>query len=164
MEEKTRILNGRLASIISEMRHGEMLFIGDAGNGTSEKWLYPLDPSVEYLNLSVCTNVPRFKDVVRGLYEAGDFEAAIVAEDMRYVNPEDFGVLVELFGEDHIYEINNAPEMYQMRDRCTAMLQTGDYGKLALCILVAGYSSVEIPLEILTGEKKYTSIPMKDRK
>ena len=84
---KTRILNGRLASIIAEMRHVQMLFIGDAGNGTSEKWLYPLDSSMEYMNLSICSDVPRFKDVVMGLCEAGQFEAAIVAEDMPSVNP-----------------------------------------------------------------------------
>ena len=47
---KKRILNERLASIVAGMRHGEMLFIADAGSGTSEKALYPLSPDVEYLD------------------------------------------------------------------------------------------------------------------
>lgn len=32
---KKRILNERLAAIVAGIRHGEMLFIADAGSGTS---------------------------------------------------------------------------------------------------------------------------------
>ncbi len=33
------------------------------------------------------------------------------------------------------------PEYYQMRDRCKAVVQTGDYGIHGQAILIAGYPS-----------------------
>ena len=51
------------------------------------KALYPLDPDVEYLDVEVVTGSPRFEDIVRTLAEAGDFEGAIIAEDMPDQNP-----------------------------------------------------------------------------
>ena len=60
---KKRILNERLAAIVASIRHGEMLFIADAGSGTSAKALYPLSPDVEYLDLGVVTGSPSFQDV-----------------------------------------------------------------------------------------------------
>lgn len=48
---KKRILNKELAEVVAQIRHGEMLFIADAGSGTSAKALYPLDSSVQYLIL-----------------------------------------------------------------------------------------------------------------
>lgn len=55
---KRRILNERLAAIVASLRHGEMLFIADAGSGTSSKALYPLSPEVEYLDLEAVTESP----------------------------------------------------------------------------------------------------------
>ncbi len=49
---KRRILNEKLAAIVASLRHGEMIFIADAGSGTAQKALYPLSPDVEYLDLS----------------------------------------------------------------------------------------------------------------
>ena len=162
-QPKTRILNSELAGLLGGLRHGDLVYIGDAGNGTNENWLYPLDPKVRVMDLSICTNVPRFKDVVRGLCETGEYESVIVGDQMRYVNPEDFQVLVDIFGEDHIYEINVAPDMYEIRDKCSAVLQTGDYGKLAMCILVVGFGDVDLPFEIVSRQKKWVSTPMKDQ-
>ena len=42
------------------------------------------------------------------------------------------------------------PEYYQLRNRCKAVVQTGDYGIHAQAILVAGYPSADIPFEVLT--------------
>ena len=41
MNIKKRILNERLAAIVASIRHGEMLFVADAGSGTSQNALYP---------------------------------------------------------------------------------------------------------------------------
>ena len=42
---KKRILNKELAEVVAQIRHGEMLFIADAGSGTSSKalihWILP---------------------------------------------------------------------------------------------------------------------------
>ena len=146
---KKRILNPRLASIVAGIRHGEMLFIADAGSGTSEKALYPLDSSVEYLDLEAVTGSPSFQDIVSTLVEVGDFEGAIVTDVMSELNPKDYQFITDLMGKENIHEMNYIPDYYQMRDRCKAVIQTGDYGVHAQAILIAGYPSADIPMEWL---------------
>ncbi len=152
---KKRILNPRLAAIVASIRHGEMLFIADAGSGTSEKALYPLDSSVEYLDLEAVTGSPSFQDIVSTLVEVGDFEGAIVTDVMSELNPKDFKFISDLMGKENIHEMNYIPDYYQMRDRCKAVIQTGDYGVHAQAILIAGYPSADIPMKWLQkGIKK----------
>jgi len=150
-----RILNERLAAIVASLRHGEMLFIADAGSGTSSKAMYPLDSSVEYLNLGVVTGSPSFKDVFTTLIKCGDFEGAIVTEDMLELNQKDYQIVEKVFGTENIHIMHYIPEYYQMRDRCKAVIQTGDYGVHAQAILIAGYPSADIPMKWLReGLKK----------
>ena len=152
---KRRILNERLAAIVASIRHGEMIFIADAGSGTSEKALYPLDPSVEYLDLEAVTGSPSFEYIFTTLVECGYFEGAIVTEDMIELNKKDYATVVKCLGEENIHVMHYIPEYYQMRDRCKAVVQTGDYGVHAQAILIAGYPSADIPMEWLKeGLKK----------
>lgn len=146
---KRRILNERLAAIVASLRHGEMLFIADAGSGTSEKAIYPLDPSVEYLDLEAVTGSPTFQDIAGTIIEVGDIESALVTENMLTDNPKDYSFLCDQLGEDHITQMRYIPDYYQMRDRCKAVIQTGDYGVHAQAILVAGYPSADIPMDWL---------------
>jgi D-ribose pyranase len=155
MSVKKRILNERLAAIVASIRHGEMLFIADAGSGTSEKALYPLCPSVEYLNLEAVTGSPSFQDIVSVIVDVGDFEGAIVTDLMPNQNPKDFQFITGLLGEKNIHQMPYIPDYYQMRDRCKAVIQTGDYGAHAQAILIAGYPTANIPMEWLKeGLKK----------
>ncbi len=151
---KRRILNERLAAIVASIRHGEMLFIADAGSGTSEKALYPLSPDVEYLDLEAVTGSPSFEDIVSTIVEVGDFEGAIITDVMQELNPKDYNFIVELLGKENIHESPYIPEYYQMRDRCKAVVQTGDYGVHAQAILIAGYPSADIPMEWLKNGLK----------
>ena len=146
---KKRILNKRLAAIVASIRHGEMLFIADAGSGTSSKALYPLTSDVEYLELAAVTGSPSFQDVVSTLVEVGGCEGAIVTDVMKTLNCKDYSFLLELLGKENIHEMNYIPEYYEMRDRCKAVIQTGDYGIHAQAILIAGYPSDDIPMDWL---------------
>lgn len=159
---KRRILNEQLAAVVARIRHGEMIFIGDAGSGTCSQALYPLSPAVEYINLEAVTGEPTFEGVIRTLSEVGDFEAAIVTEDMPIQNPTAFGIVEELFGKK-IFQVNYAPDYYELRDRCVAMVRTGDYGVHAQAIIIAGYPSADIKFEVVAGKEKFVTIPIKDR-
>ena len=75
----------------------------------------------------------------------------------KMVNEDVYGVLEDVFGEEKIREINYAPEFYDLRNRCTAVVQTGDYGIGALAVLIAGYPSADIDMKVLTGEHKLVS-------
>lgn len=146
---KKRILNERLAAIVASIRHGEMLFIADAGSGTSSKALYPLGTEVEHLDLGAVTGSPSFRDIVSTIVAAGDFESAIITDLMPQVNEADYTFLVGLLGKENLHEMPYIPDYYELRDRCKAVIQTGDYGVHAQAILVAGYSSDDIPMEWL---------------
>ncbi len=146
---KKRILNERLAAIVASIRHGEMLFIADAGSGTSEKSLYPLHKSVEYIDLEAVTGSPSFQDIADTLIDVGDFEGAIITDVMKELNPKDYNFIIGKLGKENVYEIPYIPNYYKMRDRCKAVIQTGDYGVHAQAILIAGYPSADIPMEWL---------------
>jgi len=152
---KRRILNERLAALVATIRHGEMIFIADAGSGTSAKSLYPLDESVEYIDLEAVTGSPSFKEIIETIVENGDFEGAIVTEDMYELNKKDYNTVVKLFGEDNVHRMHYIPEYYLMRDRCKAVVQTGDYGIHAQAIIIAGYSSADIPMKWLKEGLKH---------
>lgn len=154
---KKRILNERLAAIVASIRHGEMLFIADAGSGTSQKALYPLSPDVEYLDLEAVTGSPSFQDIVSAIVEVGDFEGAIITDQMPKLNQKDYRFLADLMGEENIHEIPYIPDYYELRDRCKAVIQTGDYGIHAQAILIAGYPSDDIPMEWLKNGLKRLS-------
>lgn len=155
---KKRILNESLAAIVASIRHGEMLFIADAGSGTSEKALYPLSPDVEYLDLEAVTGSPSFQDIVSTIVEVGDFEGAIIADLMPKLNHKDYDYIVNLMGKENVHEIPYIPDYYELRDRCKAVIQTGDYGVHAQAILIAGYPSDDIPMDWLkNGLKKHSS-------
>ena len=155
--EKRRILNADLARIVATLKHGEMIYIADAGSAYSDKAIYPLDPSVEYLDLGAVTGSPTTIDIVKTLYEAGDFEGAVAYYGTEMVNPDLYNCLVECFGKEKIREIPYCPEYYWLRDRCNAVIQTGDYSQGANVILIGGYPSADIDLDVLMGKSKLVS-------
>ncbi|QIZ37794.1 RbsD/FucU domain-containing protein [Saccharopolyspora sp. ASAGF58] len=158
MTGKVRLLHPRLAGIIATLRHGEMIFVADAGSGTSPKSLVPLDDSVEVVDVAVATGLPTVADVVSALHAVGDFEAAIVAAEMTTANPAGRKAIGDLVGAANVHEIPYLPDMYQLRDRCKVFVQTGDCGVHANMILVAGYPSPPIPLAWMTSSQWFTDL------
>lgn len=148
-EPKMRILHPRLAAVLANLRHGEMVFVADAGTGTSAKALIPLDPGVEIIDVGVATGVPTFADVVGALCQVGDFEGAIVSEGMKRGNPADHAFLVQIFGEELVHGVPYFPDFYLIRDRVKVLVQTGDFGIGANAMLISGYPSPNIPLNWL---------------
>ena len=65
---------------------------------------------------------------------------------MLKLNQRDYQFLAGKLGEENIHVMHYIPEYYEMRDRCKAVVQTGDYGVHAQCILIAGYPSDDIPM------------------
>lgn len=153
-----RILHPRLAAVLATLRHGEMVFVSDAGSGSSQKALIPLDPGVEYIDLGIATGVPSFQDVVGAMCHVGDFEAAIVAKGMTRANPGDYEFLVNIFGKELVHPIDYFPDFYLVRDRVKVMVQTGDYGLGANAFLIAGYPSPNIPLDWLKSSEWFENL------
>lgn len=147
MSMKNRLLNERLAALVSTLRHGEMVYIADAGSGTTSQSLVPLSDKVEIIDIAVSSNVPTVEQVMNVLWEVGDFEGAFVTENMKTANTLAYENIKKLTGEDNLHELRYLPEFYDLRDRCKAFIQTGDYGVHSNVILIAGYPSPVIPVE-----------------
>jgi D-ribose pyranase len=147
---KPRILNPELAAALATLRHGETIFIADAGSGTSPKSFYPLAPDVQVIDVAVATGVPTFEQVVTAIVEVGDIEQAIVTEDMQDASPEQRQWLADLLGDDNIHEMRYIPDYYELRNRAKVLIQTGDCGVHRQAVLVGGYPSPKIPISYYT--------------
>ena len=77
---KQRVINGRLADALATLRHGELIFIADAGMVMSPTSIAPLPPEVELLDLGIVTGVPSNGQLLPALRDTGDIERVIVAE------------------------------------------------------------------------------------
>lgn len=159
---KFRILHPRLAAVLADLRHGELIFVGDAGSGTAAKALVPLDPGVEIIDVAIATGMPTFEDVVGAIIECGDIEAAIVTEDMKVHSPQQKEWLGEKLGGDNVHEMRYIPDYYQLRDRCKVFVQTGDYGVHRQAVLIGGYPSANIPIGYYTEGQSIAVVGRED--
>ena len=175
MEMKKKILNQELAALVAGLKHGDMLYISDAGSAINEHAIYPLADNVQYINLAAVNGVPTVQDIVETLVEVSEFESAVLPygmDDPEEGEPEFYHMIEHAIGgKEYIHEINYAPEYYDLRNRCTAMIQTGDYGFGHNVILIAGWPSNPIDLDILMGKamyvctaEEYITMPMKEFK
>ena len=160
---KSRLLNERLAAVVAGLRHGEMIFLGDAGGGVHRSSLVPLSPDVEQIDLGVVPGVPSLAHLLPVLHEVGDIEAAIVTEDMRTAYPEGRQLVDDVFGAEHVHELRYLPDFYRLRDRVKLFVHTGDYHVHANVVLVGGYPSPDIPLQWLVSDDWRTELFGPDR-
>ena len=151
-EAKTRLLNGPLAAALASLRHGETIFVADAGMGLDPTALRPLPAGKDRVDLGIAPGVPSLADLLPAMDAAGDIEAIIVADKLREENPGLFAQLQDIFSGRPIHEVPYYPNMYDLRDRAKVVVQTGDYGLLANVVLIGGYPSPDIPIEILTAD------------
>jgi D-ribose pyranase len=117
-----------------------------------------LASDVEYIDVGVVTGVPSLADLLPVLCDVGDFEAAIVTEDMSRANPEGHQLVESLVGAANVHAVRYLPDFYLLRDRVKAVVQTGDYAVHANVVLVAGYPSPAIPLEWLRSSEWFTQM------
>ncbi|MGV9870199.1 RbsD/FucU domain-containing protein [Rhodococcus koreensis] len=143
-EAKVRILHQRLAAIVASLRHGDMVFLADAGSPTDDQSITPLSSAVEYIDLSVVTGVPSLADVLPALWEVGDFEAAFVTKEMTAANPDGRKLVSSVVGEEKVHEVRYKPDFYHLRDRVKVLVRLGDYSIHGNVVLIAGYSSAPI--------------------
>lgn len=158
MTPKPRLLHERLAAVVSTLRHGEMIFLADAGSGTSKAALVPLSPDVEVIDLGIVPGTPSLHDLLPVLAQVGDFEAAIVAHEMSNANPAGHALVVDTFGAGNVHEVPYLPDFYKLRDRVKVFVQTGDYAVHGNVILIAGYPSPPIPMEWLVSSNWFSSL------
>jgi len=90
--KKGGILNTELLRVVSNMGHGNMLFIVDRG------FPFPVHNLTKKIDLAVGHNIPRFLEVLEVVLEDLEIEKAIIAEETQSVSPDVYKDLIKILG------------------------------------------------------------------
>lgn len=127
---KSGILNPQLNSLLSRVRHTNMLVIADRG--------FPYWPGVETVDISLVDDIPRVLDVLRALRENFSVGRFFMAEEFkRYNSPEVQAGFAELIGstpidyEPHLVLKRRVPD-------AIGIIRTADTTPYANILLASG--------------------------
>lgn len=127
---KSGILNPQLNSLLSRVRHTNMLVIADRG--------FPYWPDVETVDLALVDDIPRVLDVLRAVRENFSIGRFFMAEEFRRYNNQEIQTgFTDLIGDTPIdYE----PHMILKRrvPNAVGIVRTGDSIPYANIILASG--------------------------
>jgi D-ribose pyranase len=143
--KKGGILNTELLRIVSNMGHGNMLFIVDRG------FPFPVHDLTKKIDLAVGHNIPRFLEVVAVVLEDLEIEKAIIANETETMSPEVYKELLKIFksvknkGREIVIEkiphdrfkhigLRGAEEGEEVK----AIVRTGEFTPYSNVILVSG--------------------------
>ncbi len=143
--KKGGILNTELLKVVSDMGHGNMLYVVDRG------FPFPVHDLTKKIDLAVGYNLPRFLDVVKVILEDLEIEAAIIAEETEKISPHVYKALLEIFekvkNKGNPIRIEKIPheEFKHMGLRgaqegkeVKAIVRTGEFTPYSNVILVSG--------------------------
>ena len=127
---KSGILNPQLNSLLSRVRHTNMLVIADRG--------FPYWPGIETVDLSLVDDIPRVLDVLRAVRENFSIGRFFMAEEFRRYNSQEIQAgFADLIGSTPIdYE----PHMILKRriPDVVGIIRTADTIPYANLILASG--------------------------
>lgn len=127
---KSGILNPQLNSLLSRVRHTNMLVIADRG--------FPYWPGVETIDISLVDDVPRVLDVLRAIRENFSIGRFFMAEEFRRYNlPEVQSEFADLMGS---IPVDYEPHMVLKRrvPDAIGIVRTADTIPYANIILASG--------------------------
>ncbi len=143
--KKGGVLHTELLRVISDMGHGNMLFIVDRG------FPFPVHDLTKKVDVAVGCNVPRFLEVLKLVLEELEIEKAIIANETETVSPQVYKEMIEVFngvknkGNPVIIEkiphekfkhlgLRGAEEGEEIK----AIVRTGEFTPYSNVILVSG--------------------------
>jgi len=143
--KKGGILNTELLRVVSDMGHGNMLFVVDRG------FPFPVHDLTRKVDLAVGHNIPRFLEVVSVILEDLEIEKAIIAHETETVSPDVYKELIKVLrsvtNKGKVIEIEKIPhERFkhlglrgsQEGEEVKAIVRTGEFTPYANVILVSG--------------------------
>ena len=126
---RTGLLHAELLEVIARLGHGQTLVISDAG--------LPIAPGVHRIDLAVRRGLPSFLEVLEAVLEAGVFEAATIATELRSSDPHLADAIVGHLGEAAVEEVLHE-ELKSLAAEALAVVRTGEYTPYANVVLRAG--------------------------
>jgi D-ribose pyranase len=125
--KKGGILNPQLNRIISEMEHGDMLIIADAG--------LPIPREVERIDLALKCGTPSFKEVLQAVFSELQIEEAYVAKEIKEKNPQTLNLISSIIEE---VKFISHEELKELSKQARAIIRTGECSPYANIILISG--------------------------
>lgn len=125
--KKGGILNPQLNRIISEMGHGDMLIIADAG--------LPIPREVEIIDLALKCGTPSFKEVLQAVFSELQIEEAYVAKEIKEKNPQTLNLISSIIEE---VKFISHEELKELSKQARAIIRTGECSPYANIILISG--------------------------
>lgn len=124
------IINSKIARIISEQGHGDLLMVADAG--------FAIPKGLEVVDLSLSENVPLVLDVLAVLKKYYSVEKMIMAQQTKDTNPTLFSKVSKVWGENMNLEVIEHAEFKNKAKEVKAVIRTGDFTAYGNVILVSG--------------------------
>lgn len=123
------LLHPQLARVVTELGHGDLLAIGDAG--------LPLPLGVERVDLAVVRGVPSFLEVARAVLAEVRVETLVFAEESRAACPQLVDAVTSLAPGAMIEWVSH--EEFKARSHSArALVRTGEFTPYANVLLVSG--------------------------
>jgi D-ribose pyranase len=124
---KAGILNPNINSLLSRVRHTNMLAIADRG--------FPFWPEIETVDISLVDDIPRVLDVLRSIRADFRIGRVFMAEEFRAVNTADVRAEFEhaLSGITLVFEPH--VDLKKRVPRAIGLIRTGDTIQYANMIL-----------------------------
>ncbi|HML37309.1 MAG TPA: D-ribose pyranase [Bacillota bacterium] len=135
--KKSALLNSELSYVVANMRHKDMLVIGDAG--------LPIPEQTDQIDLAVTKGVPDFLTVLKTVLTELRVEKIILAGEIREMSGNlhgDILGLIERYQNEEKVEVAIdyiSHEDFKAKTACSkAVVRTGEFTPYANIILVSG--------------------------
>lgn len=127
---KEGIFHPQLCRVLAELRHKDMLVIGDAG--------LPIPKGVERVDLGWKAGSPGYLEVLEEILKEITVEAAVFAEEALSVTPEFHEKAKALLPENLPISYIPHTELKEMSEKTKAIVLTGEFTGYTNVVLVCG--------------------------
>jgi len=139
MHHSSKILNGRLAAIVTTLRYGETVVVADAG--------LPVPAGVPTLELALTPGVPTTMQVVELLQHELVLSEVRIASQMAHANTALRQELVDLFSAtDLLREVDHVEGIENELTRAKLVIQTAEMTPYGNVVLVGGLAFFDMTM------------------
>jgi D-ribose pyranase len=124
------ILNPQINSLLSRVRHTNMLVIADRG--------FPYWPTIETVDISLIDNIPTVLQVFQAIRENFEIQQIYMAEEFMKANPAETGQAFSQVIADLPLHYEPHVEFKRRVPLAIGLIRTGDTTQYANMILVSG--------------------------
>lgn len=126
---RSRLLNGEISKLLSEMGHTQYVVIGDCG--------LPVPEGVRLIDLSIERGLPTFKAVLDVIASEFVYEKCLYADEIEEKNPECLRDIKACLGDIEYAHVSHE-EFKRISRGANAIIRTGETSPYANVALYGG--------------------------